>query len=158
MKVNWSQYRSGHKNRVVLGPKRDQNGGRVAWPEIVLRSLLVHHLRPAFFEPTGDCEIGFPGSSRKTAYVIDLASLSFVCRHASDTSESSKEPFGKGVERISRHPFFVDISTARGGMEAEEILYSCQVGSVNSFVKTTSPGAGLVWDREPSLDRLLRHF
>ena len=102
VKVNWSRYRSGDKNRVVLSPERDQNAGKVTWLEIVLQSLLVHHLRLAFFEPAGDCEIGFPASSRKTAYVPDLAPLSFVCRHASDTSESSKEPFSKGVERISR--------------------------------------------------------
>ena len=90
---------------------------------------------------------------------MDLAPVSLVCGRASDTIESSKGPFSKSIQRISRYPSFLAYnSTARGGLEAEEILHGCQIRSVNPFVETASPSAILVGDREPLLDGFLQHF
>ena len=110
-------------------------------------------------EHTADCEIGFLPSVRKSIHIIDLAPVSLVCGRASDTSETGKEPFGKSIQRISRYPsFLVDNPTARGGLEAEEILHGCQIRSFNPFMETTSPGVIVVRDREPLLDGFLQHF
>jgi hypothetical protein len=110
-------------------------------------------LRSGCVGPTPDCEIGFLSSVRKSTHVIDLAPVSLVCGRASDTSKTSKESFGKSIQRISRYPsFLVDNPTARGGLKAKEILHGCQIRNVNPFGETASPGAILVGDREPLLD------
>ena len=74
--------------------------------------------------PTADYKIGFPSSVRKSTYVINLAPVSLVYGRASDTSKTSKEPFGKNIQRISRYPFFlIDNPTAGCGLEAKEIIH-----------------------------------
>jgi hypothetical protein len=61
--------------------------------------------------------------SWKSTHLIDLAPISFVCRHTSDTSETSKEPFGKSVEQIKRQSLFQGRSFySPGRREAEELL------------------------------------
>ena len=43
-------------------------------------------------------------------------------------------------------------------VEAEEILYRCQIGSLHPFAETVLPDAGLIGGWEPSLARVFLHF
>ena len=47
------------------------------------------------------------------------------------------------IDRIGRR-FLDDLAAARSDVEAEEILYCYQIGSVLPFVETVVPGAGFV--------------
>jgi hypothetical protein len=161
MKLNWSRYRSGMKigSSLVQSVTRTRARSRT---EKLCFGLFLFTTRPSavsvFRTHWRPCEIGFPTSSRRE-YSRYRPRSSLLCRRASDTSETSEEPFGKSVDQIRRGPPVVaDLSAARGDMEAEEILHGGQVWSVNALVETALPGAGLAGGCKALLDVLLHYF
>jgi hypothetical protein len=58
---------------------------------------------------------------------------------------------GSPISRIDRigRMFLDGLAAARSDVEAEEVLYCYQIGSVLLFVKAVVPGTGLVGGRDP---------
>jgi hypothetical protein len=71
--------------------------------------------------------------------------------------EAGEKPLRKGVDRIGRG-FLYDLTAARSDKKAEETHYHYQIWSVRPFAETVLPGACLIWDREPSLERVFLYF
>jgi hypothetical protein len=59
---------------------------------------------------------------------------------------------------LAKSLVLVDLAAARSDVKAEEILYRWQIWSVHPFAETALPGAGLIEDREASLERVFWHF
>jgi hypothetical protein len=78
-------------------------------------------------------------------------------QRARDPDEASEKSLRISIDRVGRR-IFKDLAAARSDIEAEEILYRYQIGSVHPFAETVLPGTGLVGDREPSLERVFLYF
>jgi hypothetical protein len=92
-------------------------------------------------------------------HVIYFAPVLIVCRRRRDPGKASKEPIGKGVDRIGRGSLvLVDLAAARSHIKVQEVPYRCQVGDVHPFAETVLSGGGLIGDREPSLEQDFWHF
>jgi hypothetical protein len=70
----------------------------------------------------------------------------------------AKTPLGK-VTRIGRRSLIlVDLAAASSDAKAEEILPLLDLERPPLYTKTMLPSAGLLGDREPSLERILLYI
>jgi len=90
-------------------------------------------------------------------YVVDFASVVFICRSICNTAEAGKEPLRKRVERVAGY-FLFDLPLARGRMEAEEVLHGSKIGGLDVLLENPVPYSSFVGNGQSFLEGILFHL
>jgi hypothetical protein len=94
----------------------------------------------------------------ESTHVIDLAPRSFVGVPVTRVKLAKNHSAKALTKSAVGLPVVVDLSAARGDVEAEEILHGGQVWGVNALVETALPGAGLAGGCKALLDVFIHYF
>jgi hypothetical protein len=90
-------------------------------------------------------------------YVVDFASVVFICRSTCNTAEPGKEPLRKHVERVAGY-FLFDLPFARGCMEAEEVFHGSKIGGLYVLLENPVPYSSFFGNGQSFLEGILFHF
>jgi hypothetical protein len=90
-------------------------------------------------------------------YVVDFASVVFICRSICNTAEPGKETLRKHVERVAGYFLFV-LPLAHGCMEVEEVFHGSKIGGLYVLLENPVPVQQLRRERAVLSRGILFHF
>src|SRR2546429_9383242 len=88
------------------------------------------------------------------AYIVDFASVLFICRCVCNTGEAGEKPLRKRVERVASR-LFHNHALTRGCHEAEEVPHGGKVQGLYVFAENQLSYSGFVGNRKSFLKSIL---
>jgi hypothetical protein len=88
------------------------------------------------------------------AYIVDFASVVGIYRCACNTAEAGEELFRKRIKRVAGR-FFHNQALTCGGLKAEEVFQSSEIGGLHVLSENPLPCGSFVWNGKSFLEGIL---